>query len=217
MNFNSNFLFLRSSDVDILFIQECEKLSRNHFEGFDFHWVGQNSKKGLGVLTRGPSKFPQEIFRSDFIYFIPVVYQDLFVLGTWAFNGRAQKFGAETSGYFLDVLDHYGEHIRSSEKVVIAGDFNNGPQWDIPGHRNNFAEIDQALNELGLRSAYHFFKLEEFGKETSPTYFHQRNPQKPFHIDYVYSNINLIKSVEVGSFSDWSSRSDHVPLTVEFG
>jgi exodeoxyribonuclease-3 len=216
MSFRTDFSALHNSDADVLFIQECEKVPRDHFEGFDFHWVGHNDKKGLGVLTRGPSKFPQEIYRSDFIYFIPVVYRDIFILGAWAFNGRAQKFGADSSGYFLDVLEHYSENIRSSEKVVIAGDFNNGPQWDIPGHRNNFVEINRALNKLGLYSAYHVSKSEEFGKESSPTYFHQRNPQKPFHIDYVYSNVNPIKSVEVGSFSDWLKLSDHVPLTVTF-
>ena len=216
MNFKSDFSSLQSSDADVLLIQECEKVRRDHFEGFDFHWVGQNEKKGLGVLTRGPSKFPQEIYRPDFIYFIPVVFEDLFVLGAWAFNGRARKFGAESSGYFLDVLDHYSERIQSSEKVVIAGDFNNGPQWDTPGHRNNFAGINQALNELGLYSAYHLSKSEEFGKETSSTYFHQRNPQKSFHIDYIYSNQNAINSVEVGLFPDWSRLSDHVPLYAEF-
>jgi exonuclease III len=216
MSFRTDFSALQNSDADVLFIQECEQVPRDHFEGFDFHWVGQNNKKGLGVLTRGPSKFPQEIYRSDFIYFIPVVYRDIFILGAWAFNGRAQKFGADSSGYFLDVLEHYSENIRSSEKVVIAGDFNNGPQWDIPGHRNNFVDINRVLNEFGLYSAYHVSKSEEFGKETSPTYFHQRNPQKPFHIDYVYSNLSPIKSVEVGSFSDWSKKSDHVPLIVTF-
>ena len=217
MNFKSDSLVLQNSDADILFIQECGKVSRDHFQGFDFHWVGQNDKKGLGILTRGPSQFPQEIYRSDFIYFIPVFYQDFFILGAWAFNGRAQKFSAESSGYFLDVLDHYGEQIRSSEKVVIAGDFNNGPQWDTPGHRNNFADIDKFLNELGLYSAYHASTSEEFGKETSPTYFHQRNVQKPFHIDYVYSSLKSIKSVEVGAFSQWSNLSDHVPVTVVLG
>jgi len=216
MNFKSDFSALQTSDTDVLLVQECEKTPRDYYEGFDFHWVGQNEKKGLGVLTKGPSKFPQEIYRSDFVYFIPVMFKDYFILGAWAFNGRAQKFGAESSGYFLDVLDHYSERIRSSEKVVIAGDFNNGPQWDTPGHRNNFTGIDTALNELGLYSAYHLSTSEEFGKEASPTYFHQRNPEKPFHIDYVYSNLKSIKSVEAGSFSDWSKLSDHVPLTVEF-
>jgi exonuclease III len=216
MNLKSNFHGLQNFDADVLLIQECEKVPRDYFDGFDFHWVGQNEKKGLGVLTRSPSKFPKKIYRPDFIYFIPVLLEDLFVLGAWAFNGRAQKFGAESSGYFLDVIDHYRKNIQSSEKVVIAGDFNNGPQWDVPGHRNNFAGIDQALNELGLYSAYHLSKLEAFGSETSPTYFHQRNQNKPFHIDYIYSNLTPIRSVEVGTFSRWSTISDHVPLIAEF-
>jgi exonuclease III len=216
MNFSADFPALQNSEADVLFIQECEKVPRDYFEGFDFHWVGKNDNKGLGVLTRGPSKFPQDIYRSDFIYFIPVIYRDIFVLGAWAFNGRAQKFGSESSGYFLDVLSYYGEQIRASEKVIIAGDFNNGPQWDTPGHRNNFMGIDEALNKLGLFSAYHVSKSEEFGKESSSTYFHQRNPDKPFHIDYIYSNLKSIKSVEVGSFSDWSKLSDHVPVIAEF-
>jgi len=215
MNFKSDFSVFQSSDADVLFIQECEKAPGDHFDGFDFHWVGQNDKKGLGVLTRGPSEFPHEIYRSDFMYFIPVMYENVFILGAWAFNARAQKFGPETSGYFLDVLDHYSQHIRSSENVIIAGDFNNGPQWDIPGHRNNFAGINRALNELGLYSAYHVWKSEAFGEETFPTYYHQRNPEKRFHIDYIYSNFKEVKSVKVGLFSEWSYLSDHVPLTAE--
>jgi exonuclease III len=214
MNFNLKFTAVQNFEADILLVQECEKLPRDHFEGFDFHWVGENTKKGLGVLTRGPSEFPQEIYRSDFIYFIPVTYGGVFILGVWAFNDRAQKISAQSSGYFLDALAHYSEQIQASSEVVIAGDFNNGPQWDVPGHRNNFVGIDSALNALELHSAYHVSKLEEFGKETSPTYFHQRNLEKTFHIDYVYANLDLIKSVEVGSYSDWCALSDHVPVTV---
>ena len=217
MNFKSKFSAVQNFDADILLIQECEKLPRDHFDGFDFHWVGENVKKGLGILTNGRSEFPKENYRSDFIYFIPILYKDFFILGAWAFNGRAHKFGDKSSGYFLDVLDYYSQQIRTADKVVIAGDFNNGPQWDIPGHRNNFAGIDLALNELELYSAYHASKSEEFGKETSPTYFHQRNLEKAFHIDYVYSNLNPIKSVDVGSYSDWCKLSDHVPVTVVFG
>ena len=112
MNFKNDFSAIQNSGADILFIQECEKVPRDHFKEFDFHWVGQNEKKGLGVLTKGPSKFPQDIYRSDFIYFLPVVFQDILIIGAWAFNGRAQKFGAESSGYFLDVLAHYQEWIR---------------------------------------------------------------------------------------------------------
>jgi exonuclease III len=213
MKFKSDFSALKNSDTDIFFIQECEKVPRDHFPGFDFHWVGQNEKKGLGVLTKGDSKFPQNIYSSKFIYFLPVVFQETLILGTWAFNGRAKKFGEESSGYFLEVLQHYGDWIKSSNQVVIAGDFNNGPQWDVAGHPNNFADINIALNNLGLKSAYHSYFSEEYGQETRQTHFHQRNPDKPFHIDYIYSNFKNVDSVEVGKFLEWSHLSDHVPMT----
>lgn len=213
MNFKNDYSALKNSDVDILFIQECERVPRNYYEGFDFHWVGQNDKKGLAVLTRGDSKFPQDIYSSKFAYFLPVVFNDTLVLGTWAFNGRAKKFGEHASGYFLEVLEHYEDWIKSSRNVIIAGDFNNGPQWDVVGHSNNFANINAALNDLGLTSAYHSYFSEEYGEESHHTYFHQRNPLKPFHIDYIYSNFKNVDSVEVGKFFNWSHLSDHVPLT----
>lgn len=215
MKFKSDFLALKDTEADILFIQECEKLPREHFQGFDFHWVGQNEKKGLGVLTKGASKFPQDIYSSKFVYFLPVVYDDTLILGTWAFNGRAKKFGEDSSGYFLEALEHYGDWIKSSNNVIVAGDFNNGPQWDIAGHPNNFADINHALNKLGLVSAYHSYFSEEYGQESNPTYFHQRKPEKPYHIDYIYSNFKKIKSVKVEPFNEWSHFSDHVPLTAE--
>ena len=215
MKFKGDFSSLKNSDADILFIQECEKVPRDYFQGFDFHWVGQNERKGLGVLTKGDSKFPQDIYSSKFVYFLPVVFRDTLVLGTWAFNGRAKKFGENASGYFLEVLKHYGDWIKSSSNVIVAGDFNNGPQWDVSGHPNNFVDINAALNRLGLKSAYHSYFSEDFGQESSHTYFHQRNPGKPFHIDYIYSNFKNVKSVRVEPFSEWSHLSDHVPLTAE--
>jgi endonuclease/exonuclease/phosphatase family metal-dependent hydrolase len=72
------------------------------------------------------------------------------------------------------------------------------------------------LNLLGLQSAYHQFSGEDLGIETQPTYFHQRNPEKPFHFDYIYSKFKQVKAVEVGSFKDWSQFSDHVPLSAQF-
>jgi exonuclease III len=217
MKFKSDFSAVMNSDADILFIQECEKVPRDYFEGFDFHWVGQNESKGLGVLTKGDSKFPQDIYNSKFVYFLPVVFKDTLVLGTWAFNGRAKRFSEDASGYFLEVLEHYGDWMKSSSNVIVAGDFNNGPQWDIAGHPNNFADINAALNELGLISAYHSYYSEKHGQESKHTYYHQRNPEKSYHIDYIYSSFKDITSVNVEPFSDWSQLSDHVPLTAELG
>lgn len=203
-------------DADIVCIQECEELPRDAFDGFEFHWVGNNKNKGLAVLTKGSSKFLEDIYRPNFVYFLPVAQEDLLVLGVWAFNGRAKKFSAESSGNFLDAIDHYRATIQSFRKVVVLGDFNNGPQWDKPGHRNNFEGINAALNHLGLVSAYHLSRKEDFGKEKLATYFHHKKSDNGFHIDYIYSNFGTPLKVDVGLFSEWSQSSDHVPLSAQF-
>ena len=40
-------------DADIVCIQECEELPRDAFDGFEFHWVGNNKNNGTAVLTKG--------------------------------------------------------------------------------------------------------------------------------------------------------------------
>jgi exonuclease III len=213
MNFKRDFPAVLKSDADVLIIQECERVPLDYYPGFDFHWVGENTQKGLGILTKGGSEFPQKMYNSSFIYFLPVVYEETLILGVWAFNGRAKKFGEDASGYFLEVLEYYGEWIKSFKQVIVGGDFNNGPRWDVVGHPNNFADINVVLNNLGLKSAYHSYSSDEYGQESRHTHFHQRNPDKPFHIDYIYSNFKKVDSVEVGKFIEWSHLSDHVPLT----
>ena len=57
MNFRNDYSAVQNLGADILFIQECERLPRDSFEGFDFHWVGQNEKKGL-LPTYGLGTLP---------------------------------------------------------------------------------------------------------------------------------------------------------------
>jgi exonuclease III len=216
MSFCKDFAAIQDFDADVIFIQECEELSQDYFPNFTFHWIGNNQKKGLGILTKGPSRLANEIYNANFVYFLPVVYNDIHLLGAWSFNHRAKKFGEEMSGYFLEVLDHYREWINQSSQVVIAGDFNNGPQWDKPRNPNNFVDINQALENHGLISTYHAHTGEEFGSENNHTYFHQRKSEQKYHIDYIYSKNKEVEIVEIGSFKDWSHLSDHVPLITTF-
>ena len=71
--------------------------------------------------------------------------------------------------------------------------------------------------EFGLLSVYHTFFGIEPGCEPHPTFYMHRTQDRPFHIDYCFipeSWAERIMSVEVGSYSDWTT-SDHRPLTVE--
>ena len=216
MSFRKDFEAIKDSDADIIFIQECEELPQEYFPGYEYHWVGNNQRKGLGILTKGPSRLANEVYSSNFIYFLPVVFNDIYLLGAWSFNHRAKKFGDEMSGYFLEVLDHYKDWINQSSEVVIAGDFNNGPQWDKARNPNNFVDINVALENLGLKSTYHGHTGEEFGSESKHTYFHQRKVEQKYHIDYIYSKNKDVETVEIGNFQDWSHLSDHVPLITTF-
>ena len=72
------------------------------------------------------------------------------------------------------------------------------------------------LEGLGLFSAYHAFHKLEHGHEAHPTYRHQRNPAKPWHIDFrfVPANWNVV-GVEVLDGNEWTTKSDHLPLKVD--
>ena len=46
----------------------------------------------------------------------------------------------------------------------------------------------------------------------------RRNVDSPYHIDYVFTQNNIIQKVEinVGSKDKWLELSDHLPLTIKF-
>jgi len=200
----------------VVIIQECEKLDKNSLEGYNSHWIGNNDRKGLAVLTKEKSELPTEVFNESLIYFLPVSFKDTAVLGVWAFNRRARRKLEESSGFPIDAISHYKDWLKSHKNMIVAGDFNNGPRWDRPGSKNNFHTFNYQFNDLGLYSAYHSLSGELAGQETKPTYFHQRNSEKGFHIDYIFSNLSGKGKVEIGDFKDWSKLSDHVPVVSEY-
>lgn len=205
-----------SFDADVLVIQECESLPSDYKPGYQLFWVGNNDKKGLAVLVRGTNSFIVKKETNNFAYFLPVQTDFGLVIGVWSFNGRAKKFGSKVSGYIVDALEAFKNEISCNAKVVIAGDFNNGPRWDLKGfHRNNFRIIQSDLISKGFVSAYHTAFSEEPGSESLGTHFHQRNPQKNFHIDYIYSKGFRVGGVQLEEFTNWKEFSDHVPLAAE--
>ena len=205
-----------SFDADVLVIQECESLPSDYKPGYQLFWVGNNEKKGLAVLVRGTNSFIVKKETKDFAYFLPVQTDFGLVIGVWSFNRRAKKFGINVSGYIVDALEVFDTEISRNTRVVIAGDFNNGPRWDLRGfHRNNFRLIQSELTSRGFISAYHTEFSEEPGSEKLGTHFHQRNPKKRFHIDYIYSKGFSVAGVQLEAFTNWKEFSDHVPLSAE--
>lgn len=222
LTWNCNLQYLKKSkqldsfNADVLIIQECESLPSDYKPGYQLFWVGNNDKKGLAVLVRGANSFIVKNEINDFAYFLPIQTDFGLVIGVWSFNRRAKKFGSKVSGYIVDALEAFENVISSNTRVVIAGDFNNGPRWDLRGfHRNNFRLIQSELMNRGFSSAYHSAFSEEPGSEKLGTHFHQRNPQKSFHIDYIYSKGFRVAGVQLEEFTNWKEFSDHVPLAAE--
>jgi exodeoxyribonuclease III len=116
----------------------------------------------------------------------------------------------------MRTLKAYDRVLRSGPAVVM-GDLNSGT--NLAGRRSinkGHARLLGALSDHGLVSAYHAFHQVEHGREHHPTYHHQRNPNKPWHIDYCFvpSNWDLV-DVEVVDGKEWTARSDHLPLKVD--
>ena len=215
LQFSKKSKLVDSFDADVLVIQECEYLPVDYKPGYQLFWQGRNQKKGLAVLVRGNESVMVENDEIAFAYFLPIQTEFGLIVGVWSFNQRAKKFGNKVSGHLIDALETFENAIACNPRVVIAGDFNNGPRWDLKRfHRNNFRSIHEELTRREFRSSYHEAFSEAPGSESLSTHFHQRNSDKGYHIDYVFHKGYNVDQVQVGEYSEWNQTSDHVPLVV---
>jgi len=216
LNFEKKYDHLESIDADILIIQECEKLKENYFSNAKFFWTGRLENKGLGILIKNRSASLDPIHNPNLINFLPIQSDELKILGVWAYNHRAVKFGQNVSGNTIEAIKYYEVWLMDeSRPCIFGGDFNNSPIWDKRNNPNNFENINRVLNSLGFESAYHSKTGDDFGVENAATLFHTKKESKKYHIDYLYLKSLVVKSLEVGAYKDWIKLSDHVPIIVE--
>jgi endonuclease/exonuclease/phosphatase family metal-dependent hydrolase len=132
-------------------------------------------------------------------------------LGVWS---RGPRYVDDV----MRTLKAYDRVLRSGPAVVM-GDLNSGTNLGVrqspsAGH----ARIVAALANVGLVSAYHAFHRVDHGHEAHPTYRHQRNVAKPWHIDFCFVPAGWDGvGVEVLDGRIWAARSEHLSLVdVEF-
>ena len=212
LKFAKKFEAIESFSPDICFIQECEDLPIDFFPDYQYFWTGRNDKKGLGILTKDKTASVNENHNAKLINFLPVNSHGMNLLGIWAYNHRAARFGSGFNGNTIDAIDFYRSWLKGSDQALVAGDFNNSVIWDKPNNRNNFVEINSELNKIGLKSAYHTLTDEVFGEETKGTLFHTKKESKKYHIDYIYTKALDCEKLEIGLYADWIKLSDHTPL-----
>ena len=216
LKFAKKFENLESMDADICIIQECEKLKQDYFPNAKYFWTGRIKNKGLGVLIKNSSASIDPIHNPDLINFLPIRSDDIKILGVWAYNHRAKKFGDDVSGETIQAIEFYKEWLVDGNlPCVFGGDFNNSVIWDKPNNQNNFQNINSKLEDLGFNSAYHSQTKDQFGSEETATFFHTKQESKKYHIDYLYLKSLKYRSVELGKYEDWIKLSDHVPIMIE--
>jgi exodeoxyribonuclease-3 len=184
----------------------------------EWHWVGTVPSRGLAVATFGAPSVPLLPRQATGRWSVGVRADRLHALGIWSCPsaGGGPAYVAEVHR----AIDAHARWLGGPGPRIVAGDLN------IMGTGSTaaaFRRLAGELGDLGLHSAYHAFYDEPFGAESRATYFHQRNPARPFHIDFCFLSDDLlgrVRSVEVGTYGDWVDRtvrpvSDHVPLVIE--
>lgn len=228
--------YIDKFNADILVIQECEDPERSTQAYRDwagnYLWHGETKNKGIGIFARNGNKVerchwskeytqdgfnnfnPALTWRSDDLkVFLPCkVNDEITLLGVWTKKNRSDYFGY--IGQFWKYLQIHRSDL-SNGNTIICGDFNSNVMWDKNDSWWNHSDVVQELEDIGLKSVYHYINNEKQGEESMPTFFLHKNELKPYHIDYAFVSDDLITDchIEIGKREDWMDVSDHIPLT----
>lgn len=223
--FHRKHAFATALGPDILIVPECEKLAGMAQElgapaVRSFEWFGSNPRKGLAVISYGdyvlevhPSYDPRHQWIVPLYVSGPMAFV-LFAVWTLPLGG----YGGRYVRPLLEAFESY-KSLMDTSAVVWAGDFNSNFVFDKPSRRYKFCDFVALLEQSGLHSLYHYQRRCEHGEEHDATFYHHHDRDRAFHIDYVFArDISHPYGVDVsiGSYSDWSKRSDHAPLICDF-
>ena len=216
MAFRNKLDFIWELNPNIVIIPECESFGTQTSKSL---WFGENKNKGLGIFSH--SDYEIELnpnYNQNFRYVIPIKVKgpvNSNLIAVWAMNDSVDVRKRSIGQVWL-AINYYKELLN--QPLIIIGDFNWNKIWDEkPNYTlyGNLTDVINILQENEIKSAYHSFYREEFGKETKPTLFMHHNKNKPYHADYCFaSNDFKLENVEIGEYADWAKKSDHMLLMI---
>ncbi|MCY6353671.1 endonuclease/exonuclease/phosphatase family protein [Clostridium sp. ZS2-4] len=208
--FRNKFKAIQQFNADIYVIQECEDpatTTDTEYKNFasNYLWVGYKSK-GLGIFAKDGVILKNNNWKTYGLeWFISCSINNKFsLLGLWG-----------CGSYIEDIYVYLQIHKEKFKNILICGDFNSNSCWDKKHKRRTHTAVVNDLEALNLCSYYHLKENEFQGKESKPTFFLYKKKEKPYHIDYFFHYKEKLINLEVGSFEDWISLSDHMPIVVE--
>jgi exonuclease III len=216
--FRNKYQLLTGLDADILVIQECEDpkqsadVSYRDWAG-NYIWIGDSKHKGMGIFCKQGIQVSDNGWEANGTkHFISVKINDSFdLVAVWTKRNNSVTY--RYIGQFWKYLQENKERMKDS---IILGDFNSNKIWDRKRCVCNHSEVVRELHEIGIVSLYHEKYGIDQGAEIHPTFYLQRNLQKPYHIDYIFLSKNRVSNVshfEIGTVGNWLKVSDHLPVT----
>lgn len=223
--FRKKFNTLLDFNADIYIIQECENPAESkdlEYKNWakNYLWIGDSKNKGLAVFAKEeinlqPLNWTNNFKDHSVKHFLPcLINNDFQLLAVWTHQNNSPNFG-----YIGQFWKYLQVNKSNFKKIIIAGDLNSNSIWDEWDRWWNHSDVIKELEEINIKSLYHKYFNEVQGQETKPTFFLQRNPSKPYHIDYCLSSNEFsqrLKEVEVPKFDNWQHVSDHVPIIITF-
>lgn len=211
---------------DILVVQECEHPDKYFYTPTNKRpdsqfWHGDNKHKGICIHSFNDYKIELlQNFNSKFRYILPFRVtgqgKTFTLLAIWAMNNK-ENYDTRYIGQVWLAINYYSELLAGP--TILIGDFNSNKIWDYKARVGDHSDVVNKLADNNIQSIYHRrFDIEQ-GEEKHPTFFLQRNCNKPYHIDYCFASqcfIDKVQCVEIGTYETWSAYSDHTPLTIDF-
>lgn len=227
--FRKKYHLLEQYNADILIIQECEDPSKSTKEykewASDYLWIGKSKNKGLGIFANNQNRlkllewsdintnYKNEQLES----FIPCLINNKYtLLGVWTKKANSEVFGY--IGQLWKYLQLHKDKLKR-DKVIISGDLNSNAIWDKWDRWWNHSDVVQELEEIEIKSLYHFQTNEKQSEESVATFYLQRKLEKSYHIDFAFLSNDLINENTKLSIEDrniWLEHSDHIPIVFEF-
>jgi len=208
----------------VLVVPEAEQLSvANNVIGASpvrsILWVGDTATKGLALISFGDYELEiHQLYDARHRYVVPVEVRgpvSVLLFAVWTLPGPDRGYYIEP---LLGSLETYATLLDRSG-VVWAGDFNQNVQWDTGAGPYRFTNFIHQLAAHDIHSVYHQSRDCCHGSEPDHTFFLHHNPEKGYHIDFVFASASLLSGdplLEVGDHATWLAKSDHMPIFCTF-
>ena len=211
---------------DILVVPECEDPARCQEQAWlsafpVWRWFGDNKNMGVGLFFSRDVEVTACAWYDPAIKFIkPYTLKgfgrECTLIPIWANNVHQPK--TRYVGQVWHFLEKYGQQLAGRE-VLLLGDLNSNAIWDKKYRIGNHSDVVQVLATLGIESLYHAFYKVDHGREPEPTFFLYRQRERSYHLDYIFASQPLrqqLRDVQVGTFDEWMTLSDHCPVICTF-